>query len=67
MKKSFSKRTKNQDLLIEFGQYCANHPDERFFQALRNWMKVRYIYISNDTVSYCPKIIDTFYFEGKNK
>lgn len=60
-------KSKNLELLKDFGIYCSNHPDERFWQALRNWMGVRYIYISNDTVTYMPNIKNTYYFEGKDK
>jgi len=64
MEKSFPKSRKT---LEDFQRYCFLHPNERFWQALRNWANVRYIYVSNDTVNYMPKISDTFYFEGKDK
>jgi hypothetical protein len=30
-------KNKNLDLLTEFSAYCAEHPEQRFWQALRNW------------------------------
>jgi hypothetical protein len=62
-----NKLSKNKQILDDFIGYCVLHPEQRFWQALRNWAKVRYVYVSNDTVNYCPKIIDTYYFEGKDK
>jgi hypothetical protein len=67
MKKNFKVKSKNRKVLENFIDYCIKHPDERFWQALRNWSEYRYIFASNDTVTYMPKIIDTFYFEGKDK
>lgn len=68
MKKPFPKRGKNRDLLVNFGQYCANHPEERFWQALRNWSEVGFVLVSkNNTIHYSQELIDTFYFEGKCK
>lgn len=70
MRRQFPKRGKNRDLLIDFTQYCANHPDERFWQALRNWAEVDAIYIQNylepkENLEF--KSTDTFYFEGRDK
>ena len=55
---------KNLKLLTEFAKYCESHPEERFWQALRNWsgsvfiLKSRYLPPDNH-------IQDTFYLEGK--
>ena len=66
MKKSFPKRGKNRDLLVDFGQYCANHPEERFWQALRNWSGADMI-VYQDRLCGMEDSRDTFYFEGKDK
>lgn len=60
--------SKNQKLAEEFYEYCRKNPNLRFWQALRNWAKIKFIYISNSkyNVTY-PEIKDTFYFEGRNK
>jgi hypothetical protein len=59
---------KNKELLDSFVEYCLSHKNERFWQALRNWAKVKFIYISNKNYNVIyPEIKDTFYFEGKNK
>lgn len=29
----------NEKHLISFNEYCADNPDQRFFQALRNWVR----------------------------
>ena len=45
--------------------YLAAHPDERLFQALRNWLGCGYIFISNkmspELIKHCE---DTFYWEN---
>jgi hypothetical protein len=28
---------KNGEKLLQFIEYCLNHPEQRFWQALRNW------------------------------
>lgn len=45
------KPIKSIDLLLSFTTYCHEHPEERFWQALRNWAGVAFIYTS-------PKLID---------
>jgi hypothetical protein len=56
---------KNSNLLKSFIKYCEKHPEERFWQALRNWAGVAFIY-----ASCVPEgrggMEDTFYWE-KNK
>lgn len=65
--------SRNSKALIDFITYCSNHPDQRFWQALRNWSKYSFILGTN-----CPpyelsaanefgdnvNIDDTFYLEG---
>ena len=62
---------KNEEMLKDFVRYCRLNKDERFFQALRNWLGVPYILISNRS----PRLKgfgrknceDTFYLEIKPK
>jgi hypothetical protein len=61
--------SKNIELLNDFIHYCIQHPEERFWQALRNWAKADFIcrarrLISNNEFT---EIEDTFYFEGRDK
>ena len=37
-------RTKADPFLGQFLRYCMEHPDERFWQALRNWSQFKAIY-----------------------
>lgn len=37
----------NKAQLESFTAYCNEHPDERFWQALRNWSEYGFIYGSN--------------------
>lgn len=61
------KINKNEKLLKEFSAYCAKYPELRFWQALRNWAGVGYVYFSNDTPgNSAPRLVDTFFFENKN-
>jgi len=59
-------KNKNQKLLKNFIKYCEKHPNERFWQALRNWSSFGAVYggeIGREELG----LIDTFYFEGKDK
>lgn len=42
---------KNKKTLESFNLYCKQNPEERFWQALRNWSKYMFIYGSKDTTS----------------
>lgn len=39
MKKELNK---NKDRLDSFSLYCRKHPEQRFWQALRNWSEYEY-------------------------
>ncbi len=57
---------RNNVVLADFVRYCEEHPQERFWQALRNWANVYFIIASRE----CPMNAseqDTFYWEGRNK
>jgi hypothetical protein len=64
---------KNKKLLIDFSKYCTKNPNLRFWQALRNWADVKFIYASSKSTSILEKdtdivesLRDTFYWENKN-
>jgi len=62
------KLAKSFPVLLDFIYYCHIHPDERFWQALRNWSGFNYIYGSKADIECINRLInDTFYFEGKDK
>ena len=70
IKKDFKKvATRNSELLEEFTQYCEKYPEQRFWQALRNWSESSYIILARfrDEKSGCWAGDDTFYFENKNE
>lgn len=54
--------SKNINLLKEFTEYCTLHPQERFWQALRNWSGA-------DLVQFVRGLwdSDTFYWEKKDE
>lgn len=55
-------KSKNKKLRDSFNRYLKEHPEQRFWQALRNWSGYRDIYarkINEDDFN------DTFYKEGK--
>ena len=49
--------------LTSFIRYCVTHPEERFWQALRNWSGYSFIYGSTNQMF--ENMHDTFYIEGK--
>jgi len=65
MKKNFKTKSKNRKVLESFIEYCIVHPEERFWQALRNWSGA--YSINYEDYDYRGEMIDTFYFEGKEK
>jgi len=61
----YSKTTmnkKNKKLLADFLEYLVANPDQRFWQALRNWSGAEKI--NFETKGYQ---IDTFYWNEKDK
>lgn len=57
----------NEELLKEFVAYCEAHPNQRFWQALRNWSGQPFIMASPSVLYLDGKIRDTFYWTGKDK
>jgi len=55
---------KNAALLEKFTNYCEAHPNERFWQALRNWADFDKIHASNNGEE--GGLRDTFNWEGRN-
>lgn len=63
--------SKNQKQLESFAEYCISHPNERFYQALRNWSGEEAIYFAKHTLSVLPNentyqitdLRDTFYLD----
>jgi hypothetical protein len=60
--------SKNVYALTSFVEYCKAHPQERFWQALRNWSGYSFVlgvedcsWQDNVSIGKC----DTFYKEGK--
>lgn len=50
---------KNKKSLDSFTEYCIKFPEQRFWQALRNWFGIGFIGISNNLEEWK----DTFYLE----
>lgn len=59
-----AKKTRNSVVLDSFVKYCEEHPEERFWQALRNWSMYAFIYVSDYPVF---GLRDTFYWEGRRR
>lgn len=58
-----SSHTRNSVVLADFAKYCETHPNERFWQALRNWSDHSAILVTTDYNS--SQTVDTFYWENK--
>jgi hypothetical protein len=52
--------TRNSEVLKSFTEYCLAHPDDRFWQALRNWSTFPFIFAGDPDDNH-----DTFYWEGR--
>lgn len=53
---------KNKENLLDFIKYCLDHPEERFWQALRNWSGFDFI-----TATRGDWNCDTFYWIEKDE
>ena len=49
----------SKELLANFSEYCAAHPEERFWEALRNWSNVPFLIASHQPPSGSDAV-DTF-------
>lgn len=58
--------TRNEKIL-NFVTYCANHPEERFWQALRNWSGHNFILASSakdwEEIADKKTLVDTFHWQ----
>ncbi len=53
--------------LASFIAYCEHHPQERFWQALRNWAGFQFIYVTDFMVEPdTAPVLDTFNFEERD-
>lgn len=50
--------------LADFVAYCAAHPTDRFWQALRNWSGRNFVFVS-DARPEIEGLDDTFYWNGR--
>lgn len=59
--------SKNSTKLAVFREYCRKHPEERFWQALRNWSGKARILASDQKILGADyplgDLEDTFYWE----
>jgi hypothetical protein len=56
--------SKNVKKLDDFIDYCAKHPEERFWQALRNWSGASFIlFLERDNDEHFYALMDTFFIE----
>lgn len=60
------KGNRNREVLESFVHYCRTHPQERFWQALRNWSDNTGAILHRPSGADEEESIDTFYWEGKN-
>ena len=42
-------KSKNSTTLDSFTDYCRQNPDQRFWQALRNWIEADFVLLVRDT------------------
>lgn len=62
------KETKNSETMGEFAEYCRTHPNERFWQALRNWSGQSFTVAGGPGwVEDAENSVDTFNWEGRDK
>lgn len=68
-------KSRNSELLASFSEYCAKHPDQRFWQALLNWSGVSYLVSLGAPAAWVKcvgtngnqvSVKDTYYWEGRN-
>lgn len=54
------KDARHHKVLMGFLNYCHDHPEERFWQALSNWSGYPRVLVETSNGHY-----DTFYWEGR--
>jgi hypothetical protein len=60
---SISTQPSAQSRFLELAKYCEQNPELRFWQALRNFSKHNFIYVSQDHVEGVDSLKDTFYMK----
>ena len=56
--------SKNKKILDSFVAFCKQYPEQRFWQALRNWSKYDFIYGAKYSEEVDDVVLeDTFYKE----
>lgn len=58
------RETRNGEVLTSFVDYCLHHPEERFWQSLRNWSEINFILAASCDAE--DSGVDTFNWEGRN-
>lgn len=62
---------RNSKVLASFVKYCGENPEQRFWQALRNWCGKPFIFAGNieygdNGEAVWPELVeDTFHWEGR--
>jgi hypothetical protein len=59
------KPTKNSKVLESFVNYCEAHPEERFWQALRNWSGYSFVGVWDNYFDKYPIVLDKFSWEHR--
>lgn len=54
------------EMAIQFLEYCHEHPEQRFWQAMRNFTGNNFIFVSENRVE-AEGLHDTFYMREKKK
>lgn len=62
---NFKRMNKNKKTLESFVEYCDKHPEQRFWQALRNWSGYEAIYSGPVVDLRLEDLKDTFYKVAK--
>lgn len=57
-------QAKNTKMATEFAKFCDDHPEQRFWQALRNWSGWAAVYVAKNDDH--PKPMDTYYWNRKD-
>ena len=60
-------RSRNNIILKKFIKYCEANPSLRFWQALRNFSGVNFLWVSNGRDVDGGEFRDTYYFEKLTK
>lgn len=60
-------KARNIEILESFQDYVLTHPEERFWQALRNWSGFAFIYAADFNLWSIEGLRDTFHFRDKNR